>query len=289
MERVGVLVHPVRPVDDAVEVLRTWTAERGYELVQIPAGTQPRVAAPGEVTACDLIVALGGDGTILKALHTSARTQTPVLGVAYGSLGALTSIPTDELAAGLDRFVAGDWRPRRLPALNVDAADVRVASAINDLVLARGGGTQLVLDVFVDDELYVRMAGDGVVIATPLGSSAYSMAAGGPLLAVGTSAFVCTPLAMHGGSAPPLLVAADRALMVEVTPGHGGFYLDIDGFRAQTESSRFAVTSEPAYATLVAFDDSRSGLPRLRARGLIMDSPRLLGRDRRGQAAEAAV
>jgi NAD+ kinase len=288
MERVGVLVHPTRPVHDALEVLEGWTAERGMELVQIPAGEQPRVAPPGEVSACDLITALGGDGTILKGLHAAARTGTPVLGVAYGSLGALTTVAQRELRAGLDRYAAGDWRPRRLPALAVGDDHAHLASAINDLVLARRGGTQLVLDVCVDGELYVRLAGDGIVVATPLGSSAYSMAAGGSLLAAGTTAFLCTPLAMHGGCAPPLVVADDRQVTLEVHPGHGGFYLDIDGFRVETEAQRFAVSNEHSYATLVGLDDSRTGIPGLRERGLISDSPRLLGRDNRALQAEDA-
>lgn len=289
MERVGVLVHPTRPVQDAVELLRRWTAERGLGLVQIPVGEQPSVAPPGKVSACDLIAAVGGDGTILKALHAAARTGTPVLGVAYGSLGALTTVAQDELRTGLDRFVAGDWRARRLPALAVGTGNGQLASAINDLVLARGGGTQLVLDLCVDGELYARVAGDGIVVATALGSSAYSMAAGGALLAAGTTAFVCTPLAMHGGCAPPLVVADDREVTIEVHPGHGGFHLDIDGFRVDSEAQRFGVSSEHAYATLVALDESRTGLPGLRERGLISDSPRLIGRDHRALHAERAT
>jgi NAD+ kinase len=281
MERVGVLVHPTRRVQEALEVLERWTLERGLGLVQIPSGEQPPVAPPGEVSACDLIVALGGDGTILKALHASARTRTPVLGVAYGSLGALTAVPTSALRAGLDRFAAGDWHARHLPALSVGAADAHLASAINDLVLTRGGGTQLVLEVCVDGELYVRLAGDGIVVATPLGSSAYSMAAGGSLLVAGANAFVCTPLAMHGGCAPPLVVADGGEVTLGVHPGRGGFYLHIDGFRVETEAQRFAVRSENGYATLVALDDSGTGLPALRERGLISDSPRVIGREHR--------
>jgi NAD+ kinase len=281
MERVGLLVHPTRAVQDAVDVLEQWTSERGFELVQVPSGEQPRVAPPGEVNACDLIVALGGDGTILKALHASARTRTPVLGVAYGSLGALTSVPLEELRGGLDRFSAGDWTGRSLPALSLGADGVQLAAAINDVVLARGRGTQLALDVCVDDELYVRLAGDGIVIATPLGSSAYSMAAGGPLLGTRAAAFLCTPLSMHGGCAPPLIVPEDAEVTVEVHPGHTGFYVDVDGFRVETQSERFVVVSEHDYATLVAFEQSHTGLSRLRERGLISDSPRLARRQER--------
>jgi NAD+ kinase len=279
MERVGVLIHPTRPVQDAVEILERWTEDRGLELVQIPAGEQPVVAPAGEVTACDLVVALGGDGTMLKALHAAARTGTPVLSVACGSLGVLTTVPANELRAALDRFAAGDWLPRRLPALDVGADGAHVAWAINDLVLARRGGTQLIVELRVAEELYVRMAGDGIVVATAVGSSAYSMAAEGPLLAAGTDALVCTPLAMHGGCAPPLVVPDDREVTIEIHPGHDGFDPEADGFRIETEARRFSVSSERAYATLVAFDDSRSGLTWLRERGLISDSPRVVARE----------
>jgi NAD+ kinase len=280
MERVGVLIHPTRPAQDAVEILRRWTEDRGLRLVQIPAGEQPPVAPSGEVSACDLVIALGGDGTTLKALHAAARTGTPVLSVACGSLGVLTTVPENELGAALDRFAAGDWLARHLPALDVGAGGAHVAWAINDLVLSRRGGTQLVVEVCVDGELYVRTAGDGIVVATPVGSSAYSMAAGGSLLAAGTNAFVCTPLAMHGGCAPPLVVSDDRELTIEIHPGHGGFDLEVDGFRVETESHRFSVGSRHAYATLVELDGSRSGLPWLRERGLISDSPRVVAGER---------
>jgi NAD+ kinase len=290
MERVGVLVHPTRPVHEALEILRRWTEDHGLALVQVQAGHQPPVAPPGEVTACDLVTALGGDGTVLKALHAAARTRTPVLGVAHGSLGALTTVSDPELRGALDRFAAGDWRPRRLPALGLGTPDGHISSAINDVVLSRRGGTQLVLEVCVSGDLYVRLAGDGVVVATPVGSSAYSMAAGGSLLAAGTSAFVCTPLAMHGGCAPPLVVPDDQELTFEVHPGHSGFGVEVDGFELTAEARLFSVTLEHAYATLVDLHGVRTGLASLRHRGLIGDSPRVLVRDSRapGDAAEPA-
>ncbi len=286
MECVGILVHPTRPVVDAVEVVESWTADRGLALVQIPTGEQPTVASPGTVSACDLVVALGGDGTILKALHVSAGTRAPVLGVAYGSLGALTAVPTDGLRQALDRFAAGDWHARDLPALVIRADDVQIHSAVNDLVVARGRGTQLMVDVWVDGELYVRLAGDGVVVATALGSSAYSMAAGGPLLSEEADAFICTPLAMHGGSGPPIVVGSDARITLEIRPGHSGFYVDVDGFPTETEAHKFEVTKIHPYARLVAMEDSRTSFPRLRARGLISDSPRVIGRDRRAAQLE---
>jgi NAD+ kinase len=282
MERVGILVHPTRPVQAGVEVLERWTEAHGLELVQIPAGEQPQVAPLGTVSACDLVAALGGDGTVLKALHAAAGTMTPVMGVAFGSLGALTTVSTTALGGALDRFAEGEWQPRHLPALQLSAAGAEVAWAINDLVLSRRGGTQLVVDVFVEGELYVRLAGDGVVVATALGSSAYSMAAGGPLLEAGVNAFLCTPLAMHGGSAPPLVIPFGRQLTLELHPGYTGFDLEVDGFEVDSAARHFAIKNERSYATLADIDRPGRGLTGLRERGLISDSPRVLpGRNQR--------
>ena len=238
------------------------------------------MAPSGNVSSGDLIVALGGDGTILKALHASVAAKVPVLGVAYGSLGALATVPPDELRAGLDRFATGDWQARTLPALELRAGDAELAAGINDLVFSRGRGNQLLVDVRVDGELYARLAGDGVIVATPLGSSAYSMAAGGPVLAERADAFLCTPVAMHGGCAPPLLVAGSSVITLDLQPGHSGCLLDVDGFPVPSEGLRFEVTMRAAYATLVAFDEAGTSLSRLRARGLILDSPRVLGHER---------
>jgi NAD+ kinase len=270
-------------VHAALETLRDWAADEHLELVQVQVRgghDQARVVAPpGDLNACDLIAAIGGDGTVLTALHASAETQTPVLGVACGSLGALSMVSVAELRAGLDRIAAGDWRARRLPALVVDVAARQPAYAVNDFVLVRRGGTQLVVAVSMGSDLYARLAGDGVVVATPLGSSAYSMAAGGPLLVDGTNAFVCTPLAMHGGCAPPLVVPADREVVLDADPGHGGFDVEVDGHRVESTGMRFAVGIEENYATLVDLGDPDRVFSGLRRRGLITDSPRVLARE----------
>ena len=107
------------------------------------------------------------------------------------------------------------------------------------------------------------------------------MAAGGPVLAGGTAAFVCTPLAMHGGSAPPLVVPADAIVTVEVHPGYAGFDVEIDGREHVVEGHRFRLALHPHKLTLVTFDPSGRGLAGLRKRRLITDSPRVLARDER--------
>ena len=281
--RVALVVHPARPIGGALAALSRWAAERGVAVVQLAnrGGTQQRVAAAAEVERGDLVVALGGDGTMLSALRTASPAGVPVLGVACGSLGALSAVTGDETAGALERAFSGDWTPRSLPALEIAADGGPVERALNDFVVVRGGAGHVAAAVSVDDELYARVSGDGVIVATALGSSAYSMAGGGPLLAFGTAAFVCTPLAMHGGSAPPLVVPADAAVTVDVTPGHAGFVVEIDGFRTTPATRRFRITLEPDVATLVGFDPGGRGLAQLRGRRLITDSPRILARDDR--------
>jgi NAD+ kinase len=281
-ERIALVVHPKRDIDATLDALRRWAGARGVEVVQVGDGHR-EVAPRAEAAAGDLVVALGGDGTALSALRTAIAAQAPVLGVACGSLGALSAVPGTELEAALGRVSSGAWVPRPLPALSIDVVEGTGHWALNDLVVIRRGAGQLAVEVSVDGELYARLAGDGLIVATPLGSSAYSMAAGGPVLAGGTPGFVCTPLAMHGGSAPPLVVPADAEATIDVQPGFGGFGVEIDGQERAASGERFQVRLHPDKVTLVAFDAPGPGLAGLRRRRLIIDSPRILARDDRAK------
>jgi NAD+ kinase len=281
--RLALVVHPKRAIDTAMTILDGWAAEHGVEVVQlvVDGGAHREVAPRATLEGGDLVVAVGGDGTVLSALRASAPREAPVLGVACGSLGALSAVSAEELDGALDRLRAGDWTPRSLPALAISTAGALADWAANDFVVVRRGAGQLVAEVEVDGERYVRLAGDGVVVATALGSSAYSMAAGGPVLAAGTQAYVCTPIAMHGGSAPPLVVPPDARLIVEVAPSYAGFDVDVDGHRREFSDRRFEFALHPRKLTLVAFGPAGRGLTGLRRRGLIADSPRVLARDAR--------
>ena len=285
LRRVALVVHPTRQLAGALATVTGWAVEHVVDVVQIAVdGQRPHeVAAPGTVQEGDLVIALGGDGTVLASLRVAAAEGAPVLGVACGSLGALTAVAADGLADALERVWAGDWTARSLPALAIGPVDTPHDWAANDFVVVRHGAGQLVADIAVDDELYTRLAGDGLVVATALGSSAYSMAAGGPVLAAGTCAFVCTPLAMHGGSAPPLVVPGDAVVTIDVQPGHGGFDVEIDGRKREGQARSFRVLLHPDKLTVVTFGGSGRGLAGLRKRRLITDSPRVLARDDRAR------
>lgn len=280
-KRIALVVHPTREISAPLESLERWADGHGVGVVQLAApGSREREVKPwGELAPDDLVVALGGDGTVLSALRASAPQGAPVLGVACGSLGALTGVPAERMVIALDRVLAGDWTARRLPAISIDRANAAKLWAINDFVVVRRGGGQVAVNVWVDDELYVRLAGDGMVVATPLGSSAYSMAAGGPVIVPGTPALVCTPIAMHGGSAPPLVVPTSASLRVEVHPSFAGFHIEIDGHVHPLESLDYRLSSHEDKVELVSFGELGVGLSGLRERQLITDSPRILARD----------
>jgi NAD+ kinase len=281
--RLALVVHPTRPLDEALAVVRRWAADAGLELVQLQvvAGPKREVAPLGELQPGDFVVALGGDGTVLAALHAAAALDAPVLGVACGSLGALAAIKGGEIDAALERLQYGDWTPRRLPALKVEPDEGQAEWALNDFVVVRRSTGQLVANVSIDDELYVRSAGDGVIVSTPLGSSAYSMGAGGPLLSASAEAYLYTPLAMHGGNAPPLVVPASSTLRVQVIPNFAGFDVEIDGRERAMSALDYRVSFHPDKVTLVSFHSHGHGITRLRERRLIGDSPRVLARDDR--------
>jgi NAD+ kinase len=274
---IGVVVHPSRNIDVPLDRLRSWAAAHDVTVVQVPVPGQDRtVADAGDVSDCNLIVSIGGDGTMLAAIRAAVAVDLPVLGVSCGSLGILTAVGGDALPAALDRFRQGDWTPRVLPALTVARTDGPDLFALNDFSIVRNGIGQVRVTSRVDGVLFSALAGDGCVVSTPLGSSAYSLAAGGPLLAPGTEAYVLTPLPAHGGSRQALVVAADSELALELTAGRGGARLEIDGQVAGSDPHDLTIRLRPGVATLVAFADQEPVITALRRRGIIADSPRIV-------------
>lgn len=288
LRRIGLVVHPRRDVSGALRTLDGWAAAHGVEVVQARAAGQEReVAAPADARDCDLLVALGGDGTTLAAVRAAAGAGRPVLGVACGSIGALSATSAAALPEALDRVAVGAWSARRLPAVTLERDGADTLAGVNDVVVIREGAGQVVASVHLDGEPYVRFAGDGLVVSTPLGSSAYTMAAGGPLL-VGAPGLVLTPLAPHGGCCPPLVAGPASRLSIVLEPGHGGARIEVDGQvrddLERLQDVELVVRWRADHGTLVALGDAEPLLAGLRRRGILADSPRVLARDARAAA-----
>lgn len=276
--RIGLVVHPSRSVDHPLRLVREWSEEHGVEIVQVPAAySQRRVADEGEPGGSDLIVSIGGDGTTLAALRSAAMVQRPVLGIACGSLGALATVSVPDVTRSLERFRRGDWQPRKFPALSMTRDEDQAFFALNDVAVLRAGGGQVRVSAHVDGSLYARIAGDGAVVSTPIGSSGYAISAGGPLLHTGLEGFVFTPLPKHGGFAPPLVIAPTSTLRLEVGAGFGGARLEVDGQVAGERVHSLTIVLREDVATMVSFPDQETLLTGLRRRRIIVDSPRVAG------------
>ena len=288
VRRIGLVVHPRRKIDDALSKVEEWSAAHGADVVQIRIAGQERVVAEaGEVGTCDLVVALGGDGTTLAALHAAAPVDRPVLGAALGSLGALTTVMAGELLEALDRVADGTWKARRLPALSVTSDGAQPHVAINDLVAARRSASQVIVSIYLDGEVYARFAGDGLIIATPLGSTAYTLAAGGPVIGPGHVGYVLTPLAPHGGCVPPLIVGTENRVTIDVA-GYFGARIEVDGQALDEQPRTLGVSWVADYATLVGLGHDESLFAGLRRRGILSDSPRVRAQDERAAAQAGA-
>jgi NAD+ kinase len=282
IRQIGVVVHPKRDVARTVASLRDWAADRGAELVQLARMEDgPDVAPDGDAADTALVVAIGGDGTVLAALRVASVVQRPVLGIACGSVGALTTVQGTELLDALDAFAAGEWERKPIPALRVTDADGATGFAINDLVVVRDGGNQVSVEVEADGVLYGRFAGDGVIASTQIGSSAYGLAAGGPILAPGSDAWSITPLTAHGGCVPPLVLGADSTARLVIAPGFAGARIEVDGQPARLEPEALTLSVRPDFGTLVRVGEEEAFLEGLRRRNIIMDSPRMLAREAR--------
>jgi len=282
MRRIGLLVHPTRNLDEPLRLLAEWAREHGVEVIQLNAPYPQRsVAERGDPTDCDLIVSIGGDGTTLAALRAGAIAKRPVLGIACGSLGALANVMFADAHRALDRFSRGEWTARRFPALSIARSAGESLFALNDVALVRATGGQVRLTATVDGALFARIAGDGAVVSTPIGTSGYAISAGGPLLLTGIDAYVLTPLPKHGGFAPPLVIGAGSELELDAAGSFGGVRLEVDGQVAGSGVGAVTVSFRAAMATQVTFDDHEPLLTGLRRRGILVDSPRFLAEDAR--------
>jgi NAD+ kinase len=207
--RVAVVLHGRNGhVGAGLARLESVAKERGVELVV--ASGDPRAAAED----VDLAVVLGGDGTMLRALTRFLGTGVPVVGVNFGRVGFLSSIPRDELEAGVARAFAGELDLLELPTLEIEAGAGRFV-AVNDAVVTSGQlGRMVELEWSIGGEDLGRVPCDGLICSTPSGSTAYNLSNGGPVLMWGLDAVALTFVAPHDLHARPFVVPRGRDVVV---------------------------------------------------------------------------
>tara|TARA_B100000029_G_scaffold13702_1_gene14381 strand:- start:1087 stop:1938 length:852 start_codon:yes stop_codon:yes gene_type:complete len=209
----GLLEH-----QPGVEVVATW-------------GTEDLGGSPPDA---DLVVVLGGDGAILGACRQLAAAQRPILGVNLGRLGFLADLSLEEFSEGLP--LIADRKYRVIDHLMFDCEHVsadgssETITGLNEVALSAGGSLTMVdVSLAIDDEAVTTFSGDGVIISTPVGSTAHSLSAGGPILRQDLQAFVVTPLNPHTLNNRPLVDRADRRYSLSMSDVPDGVTLVVDG------------------------------------------------------------
>jgi len=226
--------HVKSACDEMLPWLREFGAVRCMNLAEQAEHRLPARAPFGERVEAALAIVLGGDGSILAAARRLAGSDVPLLGVNLGKLGFLAEFTLEELRVSLADILerAGQAAQRMLLECDVVRGGnvIRHCTAVNDAVVSRGALSRVIeLRLVIDDEEVTTVAGDGLIMSTPVGSTAHSLAAGGPILAPELEAIVVTPICAHSLSNRPLVIPAHRTIEVRPHSRSVDMALTVDG------------------------------------------------------------
>lgn len=224
----------VAPVREAVTTLRrqAGAVRLDAEGAKILGLSDLAVSDEDVATRADMVIAFGGDGTILRAAGLAARAGVPILGVNLGGFGFLAELSTADLPSALPDLVAGRYEldERMMLQAEADRIDADALLALNDVVVTtRGVARVLRLRVLVNGEHLASYPADGVIVATPTGSTAYSLSAGGPILHPKVDAVVITPISPHTFNARSVVVDRNDTVDVELTVPSQDATVTVDG------------------------------------------------------------
>ncbi len=218
MLRIGMILHGKRP--DALEfglrAVKYFEAHGVLVFAEDEAADTLHVAPLSQADGADVILCLGGDGTLLRGMQLAFRWEAALMGVNMGRLGFLTEAEPDDIEATLSALISGEYEVEERPVLHVTAGD-RHWHALNDVVVSRGGSARLTtVNAWVDGELSGRYVADGVIVATPTGSTGYSLSAGGPIVSPKVDCMVITPICAHTLQHRPAVVHGGANITLEL-------------------------------------------------------------------------
>ncbi len=237
----AIVSRPARPeVARILPELLAWLHANGYQvIVDLETacyidGQEQVMRSQLSARPLDLVIALGGDGTLLSAVRETAVTEAPLIGVNLGSLGFLTDVPLSSLFSLLDAIAQGrafcEQRSLMQCDLLRDGKTIGSYVAFNDVVVNKTALARLNhYDLFVDQAFVSRYRADGMIVATPTGSTAYSLSAGGPVVMPSVHAFVITPVAPHSMTHRPLVVPESSVVEILLRSDEQVAYLSMDG------------------------------------------------------------
>jgi NAD+ kinase len=255
---IGVVVHPRRDSRAMMECVVRWADGHGKEVRGLEEARELMPASvrtvPEEELAvgAGLVIGLGGDGTILRALKLATEHEVPVLGVNLGRLAFLAEVNLDELPGALDAIDREEhWIEERAVMTVIGTCFPTLFTAFNDSALTRiPGNGPAALAVEVEDEIFARYTADALVIATPTGSTAYSFAAGGPIVSPRHTGLLVTPVAPHAAFDRAVFLHPSEKLRVHVLDRSAPLLLEADGQRVAELNAgdciQFSTSDTPA-------------------------------------------
>jgi NAD+ kinase len=259
----AMLITPANPAraTEAVATASEAAREAGVQLISTPDEHQKHLSAATHIERVtdgerpDVCLVLGGDGSILYAMRHFAHTGVPVFGINFGTVGFLATVERDRLSEGLERAFSGDYEVMDMPALKVDLP-LDHPVALNDVsFLRQPHGRVAELSYTIGDEEVGSVRCDGLVAATPAGSTGYNLANNGPILAWGVKGYVVSFIAPHTLAARALVVAPGDALLVRNAAGREPVEISLDGAGAGE--------LEPGAELEMRFEESVSNLAQL--------------------------
>ncbi|MFQ5345745.1 MAG: NAD(+)/NADH kinase [Mariprofundus sp.] len=243
MKRIGISVKPndTRALSVLCD-LHGWLIEKGLA-VFVDEGLSNDSRCPENCTllpvaempdGVDLMIVLGGDGSLLHAAHYFIGSETPMLGINLGRVGFLTDTPIGSMFEIVEQILAGHLETTRHFALNVEIwrDDLKVAEghAMNDVVLERSAVPRMIgFEMTVQNQFVFRMRGDGLILATPAGSTAYALSSGGPIVHPSVNAISVVPVCPHSLSNRPIVVPAEDVIELKLVESRFGAALNLDG------------------------------------------------------------
>lgn len=204
------------------------------ELAQMNGISSESVVAESELRkgTFDVLVSVGGDGTLLDSVRKVGRSEIPILGVNTGRLGFLASTPFEELGQALDKLKSGNFRVDGRTLLKVSTKAPLFGDdsfALNEISVHKSAtSSMLVVKAYLDDEFLSTYWADGLIISTPTGSTGYSLSTGGPIVAPRTSNFIITPIAPHNLNMRPLVISDDTKVTLRVEENDPDFMVSLD-------------------------------------------------------------
>jgi len=239
IEKVGIIANTAKEGSGGYTVaLRKWLRERGLE-VYLEGGIAAEIGLlepekSGLWIDADLIVVFGGDGTILRTARLLSERDVPIIGVNLGVFGYLTEVNLDEMYSALEEILSGNFQVERRMMLHAEILNgdtlLQAGSVLNDVVINRGNLSRLVeLETAVDGNYLTTFKADGLIVATPTGSTAYSLAAGGPIVFPELDSIIINPICPHTLTNRPVILPEDVVVEVILNTREPGATVTMDG------------------------------------------------------------